>query len=69
MHYNDCRIHQSLRSTPTMDAGVEDHVWSLGEVVEWIGEHESGWCEQVYYSLLPTRNSIWPADNWGSTLS
>ena len=33
MHYNFCRIHQSLRVTPAMEAGVSDHVWSLEEVV------------------------------------
>ncbi len=26
MHYNFCRIHQSLRVTPAMEAGVSDHV-------------------------------------------
>jgi hypothetical protein len=33
MHYNFCRIHQSLRVTPAMEAGVRDHVWSLDEVI------------------------------------
>lgn len=33
MHYNFCRIHQSLRVTPAMEAGVADHVWSLEELV------------------------------------
>jgi IS1 family transposase len=28
-HYNFCRIHQSLRITPAMAAGVSDHVWEL----------------------------------------
>ena len=28
MHYNFCRIHQTLRVTPAMEAGVSDHVWS-----------------------------------------
>jgi hypothetical protein len=28
MHYNFCRIHQSLTVTPAMEAGVSDHVWS-----------------------------------------
>lgn len=34
MHYNFCRIHQSLRVTPAMEAGVSDHVWSLDEVID-----------------------------------
>jgi IS1 family transposase len=33
MHYNFCRIHQSLRVTPAMEAGVAKHVWSLDEVI------------------------------------
>ena len=33
MHYNFCRIHQTLRVTPAMEAGVADHVWSLEEMV------------------------------------
>lgn len=37
MHYNFCRIHQSLRSTPAIKAGVADHVWSIEEMVGcWI---------------------------------
>jgi hypothetical protein len=33
MHYNFCRIHQSLRVTLAMEAGLSDHVWSLEELV------------------------------------
>ena len=33
MHYNYCRIHQSLRVTPAMAAGLTDHVWELEELV------------------------------------
>lgn len=30
--YNFCRIHQTLRVTPAMEAGLTDHVWSLVEL-------------------------------------
>jgi len=33
MHYNFCRIHQSLRVTPAMEAGVANHVWTIAEVI------------------------------------
>jgi IS1 family transposase len=33
MNYNFCRIHQTLRVTPAMEAGVSNHVWSLDEVI------------------------------------
>jgi len=33
MHYNYCRIHQAIRVTPAMEAGLADHVWSVEELV------------------------------------
>lgn len=36
MHYNYCRIHQTLRVTPAMEAGISEHVWDLEEVVSLI---------------------------------
>lgn len=33
MHYNFGRVHQTLRVTPAMEAGIEDHVWSIEEIV------------------------------------
>lgn len=33
MHYNFARVHQTLRVTPAMAAGVTDHVWEIGEIV------------------------------------
>lgn len=33
MYYNFCRIHQTLRITPAMKAGVTDHVWEIEEVL------------------------------------
>src|SRR5581483_4478753 len=32
-YYNFCKIHQSLRVTPAMEAGIADHVWSIDELV------------------------------------
>lgn len=32
MHYNFARIHQTLRVTPAMEAGISNHVWSLEEI-------------------------------------
>jgi hypothetical protein len=37
MHYNYCRIHQTLRITPAMAAGLTDHVWELEELVGLLG--------------------------------
>jgi hypothetical protein len=33
MRYNFCRIHQTLRVTPAMEAGITNYVWSLDEVI------------------------------------
>ena len=35
-HYNFCRVHQTLRVTPAMEANVTDHVWEIGELVDLI---------------------------------
>lgn len=31
--YNFCRVHQTLRVTPAMEAGLTDHVWSIEELI------------------------------------
>lgn len=40
-HYNFCRVHKSLANpyprTPTMAAGVSDHIWTTEELVSLLG--------------------------------
>jgi IS1 family transposase len=33
MHYNFCRVHKTLGTTPAVAAGVADHEWAVGEIV------------------------------------
>lgn len=33
MHYNFCRVHKTLKTTPAVAAGIADHPWSLEELV------------------------------------
>ena len=33
MVYNFCRIHQTLRVTPAMEAGVTDRLWEISDIV------------------------------------
>ena len=33
MHYNFCRVHQTLRATPAMQVGISDHVWGVEELI------------------------------------
>jgi hypothetical protein len=37
MFYNFARVHQTLRVTPAMEAGISDHVWSIAEIVALLG--------------------------------
>jgi IS1 family transposase len=41
MHYNFVRIHQSLRVTPAMAAGVTDKLWSISDMVRIIEDREA----------------------------
>jgi hypothetical protein len=34
MWYNFGRVHQTLRVTPAMEAGISQHVWPIQEIVE-----------------------------------
>jgi IS1 family transposase len=34
MHHNFARVHQTLRVTPAMEAGISSHVWSIQQIVE-----------------------------------
>ncbi|MGB8166136.1 MAG: IS1 family transposase [Chthoniobacteraceae bacterium] len=39
MHYNFCRKHTTIKTTPAQAANVADHQWTLEEVVEMIDAH------------------------------
>ena len=32
--FNFCRVHQTLRVTPAMQAGITDHIWTVQELLE-----------------------------------
>ena len=34
MYYNFCRMHQTLRCTPAMAAGVATGFWTVGDLLE-----------------------------------
>jgi hypothetical protein len=40
-YYNFCRVHQTLRVTPAMEAGLSDHVWSISELVDLLEQAAS----------------------------
>jgi hypothetical protein len=33
IYYNFDRVHQTIRVTPAMEAGIPDHVWTIEEIV------------------------------------
>jgi hypothetical protein len=38
LYYNFGRVHQTLRVTPAMEAGLSDHVWSIEEICALLPE-------------------------------
>ncbi len=42
MHYNFVRIHQTLRCSPVMAAGVTTKLWELADMVKVLEEWETG---------------------------
>jgi IS1 family transposase len=40
MYYNFCRIHQTLRCTPAMAAGVSSKVWEVVDIIALLDEQE-----------------------------
>lgn len=34
-HYNFVRIHQTLRVTPAMEAGITNRLWTISDLLEW----------------------------------
>jgi hypothetical protein len=41
MFYNFVRIHQALRITPAMAAGISAHVWEIADIVKNVEELEN----------------------------
>lgn len=42
MYYNFARVHQALRVTPAMEAGVASHVWTVAEIVGLLPQPKFG---------------------------
>jgi len=41
VHYNFCRVHKTLGTTPAVAAGITDHTWSLDEMIRLLEEAEA----------------------------
>jgi hypothetical protein len=33
-HYNLCRVHEAIRTTPAVALGVADRVWTIGDLID-----------------------------------
>ena len=33
-HYNFCRVHETIKTTPAVAVAIADHIWSIGELVD-----------------------------------
>ena len=56
MWYNFGRVHQTLRVTPAMEAGVANHVWSVEKIVGLLGRAAEDCVEARSFGR---RCSIW----------
>ncbi len=40
MFYNFARVHQTLRVTPAMEAGISDHIWTVERILALVPDEE-----------------------------
>ena len=59
MHYNFVKIHQTLRVTPAMAAGIADHVWEVADIVRLLEAHEDATTEQSKQDRMDHACSPW----------
>ncbi len=57
MYYNFVRIHQTLRCTPAMAAGVTDRLWDMSDVVALLDEREKEQKSERRDNQLSTKGS------------
>jgi IS1 family transposase len=60
MHYNFCRKHSTIKSTPAEAAGVADHQWTLEEIVEMMDAYLEEKMEARYEEAFATMNFTAP---------
>lgn len=53
MHYNFVRIHQTLRTTPAMAAGVSSKLWEISDIVALLDQEDSNWPTTGHRNHLP----------------
>lgn len=61
MFYNFVRIHQTLRVTPAMAAGVSEKVWEIADIVQLVAEREQAEQEQKVQKRIDSMSRMGPA--------
>jgi IS1 family transposase len=62
MHYNFCRVHKTLGTTPAVAAGLTDHVWSLDELIGLLAASESVPTKRGRYAKMRARRAAADSD-------
>ena len=63
MHYNFCRIHKTLGTTPAVAAGVSDHVWTIAEIIALLEIAEATPIKRGSYSKTRERKAAERGDS------
>jgi hypothetical protein len=65
MHYNFVSIHQTLKITPAVAAGVTPKLWEMSDKVKVLEEGEESWprksAQDAKWSFCVTAGTLWPA--------
>jgi IS1 family transposase len=56
-HYNFCRVHQTLGTTPAVAAGVSDHTWKLDELIGLLEQAEETPIKRGSYAKTRARKA------------
>jgi IS1 family transposase len=62
-YYNWCRVHQTLRVTPAMEAGLTDHIWEIEELVALLEAKEREMIEAGAMKRGPYKPRVKTADS------
>jgi IS1 family transposase len=58
MHYNFCRVHKTLGTTPAVAAGVTDHVWGVDEMIGLLEAAEATPIKRGSYAKTRARRNL-----------
>ena len=56
MHYNFCKRHSTVKTSPAVAAGVAGHIWTLEELVLMIDSHFAAMIETQFEAAFAAAN-------------